>query len=71
MSNLTVVPIGINQDALKEVEKMVEDIRSGKISGFTAVVEHPDTTYTTMGSSTFSNLQTVGALMAMILGRLE
>lgn len=70
---LQVVPLPSKQreSALSEAEALLEGVQEGRIVGFTAVLEHPDGTYSVGGPATLSRLQSAGALLDAAITRLS
>lgn len=71
MSNLVEIPKKINYDALEVVKSIIPRIESGEIVGVTLAIEESDGSYTTMGSTSMSRLQTAGLLLDLAIKRLE
>ena len=71
MSNVVEIPKKINYDALEVVKSIIPRIESGEIVGVTFAIEESDGSYTTMGSTSMSRLQTAGLLLDLAIKRLE
>jgi hypothetical protein len=71
MSNVVGIPKKINTDALQIVSSLIPRIESGEITGITLAIEFSDGTYTTMGSESFSRLQSAGVLLEMAIRRIN
>lgn len=56
---------------LDEARAMLERIEAGEVIAFTAVLEHPDGTYSVGGPGTMSRLQSAGALLDAAIRRLN
>lgn len=71
MSNIVEIKTKPNQLAIDILKDIIEKIERCEITGISVVVENNDGTYRIEGSSTLSRLQTVGALMDLIVNRLK
>lgn len=71
MNNIVEIKSKPNQDAIDILEKLIGQVERREVTGISVVVENNDGTYHVEGSSTLSRLQTVGALMDIIVNRLK
>lgn len=71
MSNVVGLPKKINTDALELVKSIIPRIESGEIVGVTFAIEESGGSYTTMGSTSMSRLQTAGLLLDLAMMRLQ
>lgn len=70
ITELRTKKVKCTESALAELRALVEQAEAGEIIAVTGVVEFPDGTYRTFGSSTLSRLQSSGALLEAAIMRL-